>query len=654
MSTQPTPRLRRADSFFGVHFDFHANDTDAGIGQNTTPEMIEAIISALRPDYIQIDCKGHPGWASYPTQLGNAAPGVVADALRLWREVTARHGVALYMHYSGVWDACAVQRHPDWARVDENEKPDAKITSVFGPYVRELLIPQLKELRETYDVDGVWLDGECWAMLPDYHEEVLRSFREATGIVAAPKTPADPHYFEFLQFCRESFRRYVSTYVETLHRAHPNFQIASNWMYTTFMPEKPEIAVDFLSGDYAPMRSVDSARWEARYLASQGKPWDLMAWSFSGKLNEMNVECRPDKEPIALAREAAIVLALGGGFQFYARQLRDGAPPVQQAQLFHEVAAFCRARQPYCHRSEPVPQIGVLLSTDGYYHDNATLFQPWGVNAIHEAQGILTCLLDGQHAVDVVSEHHLESTLGDFPLMVIPPWSHLAPAFIEHLLEYARRGGALLLVGPRATAHFREHLGLAACGEITDEPRRLLHAGRAAGVQGTVQAVTATSETETFGRLAVDRSSEDASTPAATIAGHGAGRIGAVHFDFGKRYNSGRTALLRDFVSGLVERLCPEPLVRVRGSHLVDVTLRRKEGALMVHLINTGGPHNDPTALTFDEIPPLGPLAITVRGERPSEVSLLPEGTWLPYEYSDGVTSFTLPRLEVHATIAVR
>ena len=114
------PRLKRSESFVGVHFDFHAGRDVPNIGEKTTPEMVQEIIDAIQPDFIQIDSKGHPGLTSYPTKVGNPAPGVVADSLRIWRRVTARNGVALYTHYSGVWDNEAVARHPEWAVVEHN------------------------------------------------------------------------------------------------------------------------------------------------------------------------------------------------------------------------------------------------------------------------------------------------------------------------------------------------------------------------------------------------------------------------------------------------------------------------------------------------------------------------------------------------------
>ncbi len=67
-------RLRRAASFLGIHFDFHAGTDCTAIGKNTTREMIEKILDQAHPDYIQIDCKGHPGLSSYPTKVGNQTP----------------------------------------------------------------------------------------------------------------------------------------------------------------------------------------------------------------------------------------------------------------------------------------------------------------------------------------------------------------------------------------------------------------------------------------------------------------------------------------------------------------------------------------------------------------------------------------------------
>ncbi len=84
------PRMKRADAFLGIHFDFHAGDDCTQVGARTTPEMVELVIDKVKPDYIQIDCKGHRGYSSYPTKVGNPAPGFVGDPLRIWRDVTRK------------------------------------------------------------------------------------------------------------------------------------------------------------------------------------------------------------------------------------------------------------------------------------------------------------------------------------------------------------------------------------------------------------------------------------------------------------------------------------------------------------------------------------------------------------------------------------
>ena len=50
--------LRREDSFFGIHFDFHAGPQDTEVSKNVTPEMAHAIIDMAKPVYIQVDRKG--------------------------------------------------------------------------------------------------------------------------------------------------------------------------------------------------------------------------------------------------------------------------------------------------------------------------------------------------------------------------------------------------------------------------------------------------------------------------------------------------------------------------------------------------------------------------------------------------------------------
>ena len=152
---------RRNEGFWGIHSDFHAEPHFGVMGRGLREEDIREICRLLKPDFWQIDTKGHPGWASYPTELDNALPEYACDTLAVWRKATEAEDVALVAHYSGVRDERYCPRHPEDAVMYADGTRSLAATRPNGNYADNLLIPQLSEMIEKYHVDGVWVDGEC-------------------------------------------------------------------------------------------------------------------------------------------------------------------------------------------------------------------------------------------------------------------------------------------------------------------------------------------------------------------------------------------------------------------------------------------------------------------------------------------------------------
>jgi hypothetical protein len=644
-SSKFPPRLKRADSFLGVHFDFHAGPDCTEIGRNTTRAMVENIIDQVHPDYLQIDCKGHRGLSSYPTAVGNPAPGFVGDPLRLWRQVTAERGVSLYLHYSGVWDSEAIIRHPSWAAIDAEGKASPNATSFFSAYADELLIPQLRELAGVYGADGAWIDGECWAAIADYGDAALRAFRDTTGIQSVPRKSGEPHWFEFLQFQRDLFRQYLRRYIAAVKQTNPSFELCSNWAYTDHMAEPVSAPLDFLSGDYSPGDSVNSARLSGRYLVRQGTPWDLMAWSFTRKTDKQDWR---QKTAVQLQREAAVVVALGGGFQAYFRQKRDGSVYDEQMPIMAAVAKFCRERQAICHRAEPVPQIALLLSTAGHYRRINRLYN----RDLSRVSGTLQALLEGQQAVDVVGEHQLAGRMAEYPLIIVPEWEYVEPAFKRDLVAYARAGGNLLLIGPATAALFTTELGVALEGKPANPPMHLGHGGARAPTKGLTQVATLSSAARPFGTLQASLAPDSPPQPAASIAPLGQGKIAALYFSLGQSYPVTRDHVLRQFANDLVRELFPHPMVEVTGDAHVDVSVARNHGKFLVNLVNTSGPHQSEPIQ--ESIAPLAPLRLKIRApKRPAKITLEPGAQSLAFEYRDGAATLLVPPVEIHRVVVI-
>jgi len=641
--------FKRADSFFGLHFDFHATDKDNKIGETMTEELVDSMLTLIKPDFIQVDCKGHPGISSYPTKVGNPAPGFVKDPYPIWRKATAKHGVGLFVHYSGVIDQEAVTKHPDWAALDQDGKIRSGKNSVRGPYVDQLLIPQMKELIDNYQIDGAWVDGESWALELDYSKYMLDAFHRETGISSTPHSEKDLGWQGFRSFNRNSFRKYISHYVDELHQYDPNFQIASNWAFSSFMPRPVDVKVDFISGDFDPNNSLYSGLYESRCIAPQGKPWDLMAWSFTHD----NEGCFVYKSPVQLKQAAATVISMGGGFQIYSTQNRDASIKPWLFGTLKSVGDFCRDRQPYCQNAKPVPQIALLYSTANFEKNSEPLYSNSG-KISDPLKGMLNLLLDSRNAVEILMEHHLEKRIDEYPLVVIPETQYLTDEFKKVLLGYVNKGGNLLIVGAEATAMFADQLNVELTGSASYVTKNLAWNGQLAGVRGLVQPFKLRPATETMGKIYDEPDFRFQSSPAATIATYGKGKIAGIYFSIGKYYLKMNNPVYRDFVNALVKKLFTDQKVEVTGSEDVVVTVNKLGNKLAVNLINMSGPHANTRVARYDNIPAIGPLVVKIRTEnKPSKVMLQPGNRSLKYSYSNGMVTTTVDKVDIHSILVV-
>ncbi|MBR4750872.1 MAG: hypothetical protein IK077_03850 [Thermoguttaceae bacterium] len=617
------PRPLRKDSFFGVHFDYHALMTDPPVGGATTPEMIDALIDIARPDYFEVDSKGHPGVSSYPTKVGNSAGRFVGDPLKVWRDETAKRGVALYAHYSGILDDRAFELHPDWAALDTNGNAIGGRMSLLGPYEDSLLIPQLLEIGRDYSFDGAWVDGDVWGAVVDYSPKVRERFQKETGAEKVPTNPSEPYWKEWRAFQRDLFREYVKRYITSVKKELPDFQFCSNWSFSPHMPEVPFDGVDFISGDICGVDCVNVSRMVSRLFMTQEIPWDLMSWSFYqwqiGSLDPPETR----KTSIQLMREAACVISQGGGYQAVFSQAGAGVPPkrdgsvdIEKVKVFASVSDFCRERKEYCFKAKHVPQIAVLLSTQGTYDRwdaaNTALFW-WD----RRQEGIVSCLLENQQAVSVLVTRRLMERMNEFPLIVVAEWDSLETELCEQLVEYVKNGGRVLIVGAQTKALFQQTLD-----EAKQESGALADGIVPDGMSCEFYALEK-------------------------------GRIATIDQPITDAYRGDPNPVVRDFVGAVVRELFPDPVVTVEGSRDVDVSVMRTvSGDLAVHLVNTSGPHR--TAGIIETIEPTDAIDVSVATKaKPKQVVLQPGDRNVDWSWEDGRVQLTIDAVPIHEIIVV-
>ena len=636
------------DAFFGLHYDQHANEGDTVLGRDTTYEHIREQLEKVKPDFVQYDCKGHPGYTSYRTKVGSPSPGIVNDALKIWREVTRDMGIPLSIHFSGVWDSRAIQLHPEWARIGEDGKPHPNYTSPLSAYTEELMIPQLLEVVREYGIDGMWIDGENWASLPCYSEACKAEFTKRTGIEEAPAKAGEPHWDEWLAVQRSLFVEHVTKYADAVHAANPNVLVCSNWMYSVRQPEPIAAPVDYLSGDFDPSFGAERACAEARFLASRGKPWDLMAWSFlrtGGAGWTM-------KTAVHLCQEVSEVLAQGGAVFIYNTPQRPGRLTPWHQDILAEVARFCRKRQAYCHKTATIPQVAILHSESFYYRHNAPLFNFGDAN--RPMEGALHAVLENGYSADVLNEDMLLERIRDYPIIVVPEQEGIPGNVVEALRAYVRNGGRLLASGHRVCEEYPDLAGVEA----------------AEGTQGgwvpadngcvTVSApwrnVTLNTATELAPLLNEQEPGATlAGTPAATINRMGEGVVAAIHGPVFRDYHRTHYPRLRRFIGDTLNALDAPGLIRVGGPWWIELSARKKDGRTLLQFVNRScAGCLAPNRHTVEHVPDAGPFTVTVpMPQRPARCYMAPGETGLEWMWRDGLLTAKIAGLAIHNVLVI-
>ena len=646
--------------WFGLHYDLHATARDTELGKDVTPGMLREAWTLIQPDLVQCDCKGHPGWTSWPTRVGSASPGIIRDALRVHRDVTRELGIPLVMHYSGVWDARALELHPDWAQRepdgsagrDINGPGCACYTCPLSGYVNELMIPQLLELIDTYEVDGFWVDGDCWAARPCYCDRCVGRFTRQTGFSGAPKSAAEPGWREWLAFGRSLWFERTRRCVEAVHARNPDCKYCGNWAFTARMPDAVCLPVDFLSGDFFHKWAVEDVAIETRCIQSHGLPWNLMAWAFS--TGEDGFTGWTTKSQAALCQEAAAVLAQGGGCLLYEHPPRSGVLVDWRHARFAEVARFCRERQAHCQHTTAVPQVALLQSADHYYENNSPLFNPG--NALLPIQGALLALLETGHSVEIFNEQRLLERLSSYPMVVIAEQRRPSETLRRALSEYVARGGRLVLAGTEVAVDFAELCGVAAGGIVPDESAFLPVDGEAVRATGPWQAVSGRDAHAACPLLSgPDLKRHLLAAPAATLRTLGRGRVLAIHGPLFSYYQRTHSPRLRDVLRQLVRQLEPDLAVRLDAPPRIELSLRQRGSNWFVNLLNRGSDHPlSARNVMVENVPAIPAVRVSVKlAGAPRAVLLQPGDRPVAWSWQDNWLHVGPFELGIHDIVAI-
>jgi len=296
--------------------------------------------------------------------------------------------------------------------------------------------------------------------------------------------------------------------------------------------------------------------------------------------------------------------------------------------------------------------VGLLFSRHSLYKHTSRLFGGWGA-ASNPARGLLDALLESHYSVDVIPDWKLADVAAHYPLIAVPDWIDIGAACTGVLLEYARRGGRLLITGSENARLFQESLGVKFPGEPAKQSAYVPGGEVFGNLSGLWQDVEPVSARSLENRYPTYDSTRDAKC-AASVCDFGKGKIAAVYGPVGSVFAASHAPAVRKFLHRVVSTIFT-PDVSVEAPPTVEIALRRKHGRMLVHLVNVTAMQVAGDYAALDYVPAVGPIILTVRGRKPRGVLLEPGGAALDVlqDETAGTWRTTVSSIHLHEIVSI-
>lgn len=408
-----------------IHLDFH---TPRGVKVATKydEKKFVDVLKKTGADSIAIFVKDHYGHAYYPSKLGNMHPDLKLDLFGSMLFASKKAGFRVFAYISVGWDNWVADKFPHWMQVDKEGTPLLagfwRFICLNSPYIEEYLFPQIGEVLENYDADGLWLDIVFFTEGACFCEYCIKGMKEQ-GV-----NPYNEK--EHLLFNDSCIKKFLERTYALAKKIKPSVVVSYNNLVKIgardFLPYLDYWWIEALPHGwglyYLPLY--------ARYLRTLGKPLAGLTARFQKSWGDFG-SLKPREH---LLWEAGEMLVNGTAVGIGDQMNPDGTLEEAVYNRIGEVFAFVKEREKWCVGAESVPYVAILTSkqegTFGMGKPSTSLL------------GVVEILMELHIHFDIVDE---ESVLSPYSLVILPDVSHISTQTMEKIKAYLRDGGSVFL-----------------------------------------------------------------------------------------------------------------------------------------------------------------------------------------------------------------
>lgn len=655
-----------------IHLDFHTSEVVEGIGDKFNPEGFAQTLAEAHVALVTLFTRCHHGNLYYDSKRypERVHPHLQArDMFRQQARACREQGIQVHLYTTVCWDARIAREHPEWIAVDACARQIRRETGTIfedpgfhvdlcinSPY-RDFCMEQIADALEGCQVDGILVDAafvvECCCP---------RCLASMTARGLDPALPEDRRHHAHL-----IYYEFVREMTDFLHSIDPGYDIFFNKGHVGFQDKPVYDCFTYVAVESQPANcGYMDFPVSARYLRTLGLPVAGMTGRFLTGWGDNH----SFRNEAALEYETFSALALGG-----ICNIGDHLPPSGQLDPYMyptigRVFAAVQEKEPWCQGAAPVAEMAVLNPEEFYGG------APGQVNP--HAEGMCRMLQELGYQYDLVDS---QSDFSPYRLLILADALPVDAALAARLEAYAHQGGALIVTGeaglaPQGGRFALACLGLAWEGASEYETGYVLPQGKMQnGLFPTEYAMYLpcqkirvvdqnTRELLSFipplfnnswrhytGHLNAPASGQYGG-PAATRNGsclYFAHPLGMIYHTMGPRW-------VKQMLANAIDLVMPEPLVTHNGPSTLIATLNRQaaKNRLVLHLLHYIPERRTETYDIVEDVIPLHQLTVGLAtGEAPKSLCLVPQRQALPFQYHQGRTTFTVPRVEGHQMVAV-
>lgn len=642
-----------------VHLDFHTSEKIPGIGKDFSKEQFQQMLKKGHVDSITVFSKCHHGWSYHPTRVNQMHPELRFDLLKAQIEAAHEIDVKTPVYISAGFDEKSAVVHPEWlawsaqsheAGEIDFSKPRYHKLCLNSSYLEKLLA-EIKEVCENYDADGIFLD--IVNVYPCYCANCRKSMAEKGLDVENPK--------DVLRLAEEVYANYTRRVRETIDAVKPGLPVFHNGGHIrhgrrdlAFMDSHLELESLPTGGwgyDHFPM--------SAAYVRTIGMEYLGM----TGKFHRSWGEFGGYKHPNALRYEVALSAANGAkcsvGDQLAPNGLMDNATYTLIGQAYQTL----EEREPWLKNARNTADIAILSNEAIANYFGLETDRVPGSNA-----GCARILLESHFLFDVIDT---EADLSGYKLLILPDNIILDQALADKVNAYLAGGGKLLASYQSGLkddlSDFALDLGCRYEGMSEYKPSyirpdfeipALQNAAyvmyqESTKVTATTGKATAMVERPYFNRTLEHFCSHRHSPASGEKYSDAIVMTGSTaylsHKVFEEYYKIGNI-YTKEIVQQVIRTLLGSEIsvqTDLPAQGILILTADPGKNRQMVHTLYASPVRRGENIEIIEDILPVYNIAVSVKADRcPRSITLVPEGTALPFDYKDGRVSFTVPKLD--------